>query len=280
MKKINFLLKIFFAVSIFISVIEPLAAVGKNVQYDGLPVKVVLFPFREAVISSIIDMRVKKYLFKEGESFAGNDLLVIFDDSIYKQRYDKAKAAYLEAKSGLDFAKKNLVRAKDLYDKGIQGLQELEKNQFEYEVSKSKLTFHAANMKLAELDLKACSMKAPFAGRIVKKLVQEHEFIRVGQPLLKIIDDNRLLAVMHLPSNLKNKIRIGQKMQVKIDETSSAHMGTVYEIAGEIDPGSRTFEIKVLIDNNTRKLAAGMSGRLEGKQLGRIAGIVGGGKRK
>jgi RND family efflux transporter MFP subunit len=225
-------------------------------------------------------MRVKKYLFKEGESFAGNELLVIFDDSIYKQKYDKAKAAYLEAKSGVDFANKNWVRAKDLYNKGIQGLQELEKSQFEYEVSKSKLTFHAANMKLAELDLKACRMKAPFAGRIVKKLVQEHEFIRVGQPLLKIIDDNRLLAVMHLPSKLKNKIRIGQEMQVKIDETGSAHMGTVYEIAGEIDPGSRTFEIKVLIDNNTRKLAAGMSGRLEGRQLGSIAGIVRSGEKK
>ena len=33
-------------------------------------------------------------------------------------------------------------------------------------------------------------------------------------------------------------------------------------ISGEIDPGSRTFEIKVLLDNRDRKLAAGMSGKL------------------
>ncbi len=170
---------------------------------------------------------------------------------------------------------KILSAQKDLFNKGDPGNAGTGKNQFEYEVSKSKLTFHAANMKLADLELKACRMKAPFSGRLIKKLVQEHEFIRVGQPLMKIIDDNRLLAVMHLPSKLKNKIRIGQKMQVKVDETGVLIPALYMKYPGEVDPSNRTFEIKVLIDNNARKLAAGMSGSLEKKQLGRIASVSG-----
>ncbi|MEA1926938.1 MAG: HlyD family efflux transporter periplasmic adaptor subunit, partial [Candidatus Auribacterota bacterium] len=103
----------------------------------------------------------------------------------------------------------------------------------------------------------------PFNGRLVEKLVNEYEYVRTGQPLMKIIDDNQLLAVMHLPSSEKNKIKLGQAMKIKIDETKTSHQGKIYKISGVIDPGSRTFEIKVLLDNKKGSLSAGMSGILE-----------------
>ena len=110
--------------------------------------------------------------------------------------------------------------------------------------------------------MKACRLVAPFAGRLIKKLVQEHEFVRASQQVINIIDDYQLLAVMHLPSSEINKVAIGKRMRVWIDETRTEHEGTINVISGEIDPGSRTFEIKVLLDNRDRKLAAGMSGKL------------------
>ena len=45
-----------------------------------------------------------------------------------------------------------------------------------------------------------------------------------------------------------------------------SHKGKIYKISGVIDPGSRTFEIKVLLDNSKGTLAAGMSGVLLKKQ--------------
>ena len=86
--------------------------------------------------------------------------------------------------------------------------------------------------------------------------------MRASQQVINIIDDYQLLAVMHLPSSEINKVAIGKKMRVWIDETRTEHEGTINVISGEIDPGSRTFEIKVLLDNRARKLAAGMSGKL------------------
>ena len=138
----------------------------------------------------------------------------------------------------------------------------LEKSELERDIAASKLNFSVANMKMAEIDLKACRLVAPFPGRLIKKLVQEHEFVRASQQVINIIDDYQLLAVMHLPSSEINKVAIGKRMRVWIDETRTEHEGTVNVISGEIDPGSRTFEIKVLIDNRDRKLAAGMSGKL------------------
>ncbi|MHB9139722.1 MAG: efflux RND transporter periplasmic adaptor subunit [Victivallaceae bacterium] len=233
-----------------------------EIQTEEYPTKVVIFPFRQAVISAEVDTAVKQYKFKEGECFKEGDVIAVLDDRVYLQKYEKAKSAQLEADAGMQFALKNFNRNEDLYKKGMQGMQDVEKSELEKDIATSKLNFSIANMKMAEIDLKACRLIAPFAGRLIKKQVQEHEFVRGSQPVISIIDDYQLLAVMHLPSSEMNKIAIGQSMRVWIDETRSEHEGSIYVISGEIDPGSRTFEIKVLIDNRKRKLAAGMSGKL------------------
>ena len=244
--------------------IAPLNASAADdiIQAAEYPTKVVIFPFRQAVISAEVDTAVKQYNFKEGDCFREGDVIALLEDKIYLQKYEKAKSAQLEAEASMQFALKNFKRNEEMYQKGIQGMQDLEKSELERDIATSKLNFSVANMKMAEIDLKACRLVAPFAGRLIKKMVQEHEFVRASQQVINIIDDYQLLAVMHLPSSEINKVAIGKSMRVWFDETRTEHEGTVNVISGEIDPGSRTFEIKVLIDNRDRKLAAGMSGKL------------------
>jgi RND family efflux transporter MFP subunit len=203
-----------------------------------------------------------KYYFKEGEKFPSGKTLAELDKTVYKQQLLKIEASLKEAKAGLTFAKKNYERTKGLFEKGIQGHQEIERAQLELEIAEAKFLSAKANYIVAERNLELCDVKAPFNGRLVEKLVNEFEYVRTGQPLVKIIDDNQLLAVMHLPSSEKNIIKLGQEMKIKIDETGSTHKGKIYKISGVIDPGSRTFEIKVLVDNENGSLSAGMSGIL------------------
>jgi membrane fusion protein, multidrug efflux system len=225
-------------------------------------VKIVLFPFRQAVLSSMVESAVRSHKFKEGERFNSGDMLIDLNDDTFKERLIKAKSACIESRAGVAFAEKNLVRTRDLHKRGLQGLQDVERSELELDVANSKQMFQDANLKLAEQDLNSCHITAPFSGRLVKKLLQEHEFVKVGQALIEIIDDNQLLAVMHLPSLERNRVKIGESQSVQVDETKTIHAGTVYEIGGEIDYGSRTFEIKLLIDNRDGALSAGMSGHL------------------
>ncbi|MFZ2656280.1 MAG: efflux RND transporter periplasmic adaptor subunit [Victivallales bacterium] len=235
---------------------------GENQETEVFQTKIVIFPFRAATLSSMVETAIRIHKFKEGEKFNKGDMLVELDDDAFKQRLIKAKSACIEAKAGVSFADKNLSRTKDLYKRGLQGLQDVEKNELELDVSNSKMMYQDANLELAKEDLDNCHIAAPFSGRVVKKMLQEHEFVRVGQQMLQIIDDNQLLAVMHLPSSERNNIKIGETLNVQVDETRTVHAGSVYEIAGEIDAGSRTFEIKLLIDNKDGALTAGMTGIL------------------
>ncbi|OGV59170.1 MAG: hypothetical protein A2X45_10875 [Lentisphaerae bacterium GWF2_50_93] len=235
---------------------------GEDQDDGGFQTKIVLFPFKAAILSSMVETAIRTHKFKEGEKFNKDDMLVELDDNAFKQRLIKAKSACIEARAGVSFAEKNITRTKDLYKRGLQGLQDVEKNELELDIANSKLMYQDANLELAKEDLGNCHIAAPFSGRVVKKMLQEHEFVRVGQQLLQIIDDNQLLAVMHLPSSERNNIKIGETLKIQVDETKTVHSGSVYEIAGEIDAGSRTFEIKVLIDNKDCALTAGMTGRL------------------
>ncbi len=262
------------------ALVWPHFAVGQNSQENvlntnswmqgsfSMPVKAVLFPIRQAIISAEVDSQVTSYKFKEGATFNKGELLVTLNDSSYLQRLEKAKAAVVEARAGLDYAKKTLERNQELYGKDLTGLQELEKSELEVAVNLSKVSFNEANLKMAELDLAACKVTAPFSGRIVRKFVQEFEFVRYGIQLVSIIDDSRILAVMHLPSVDKQNLKIDQEMKIKIDENGSIHIGKVYEISAEADPASRTFEVKVVLDNAGRQLSSGWSGQLvkEAKQ--------------
>ncbi len=240
---------------------------GLHAEDAKLPVtnsspRTVLMPIREAVISSLVEARLNLHKFKEGERFKEGDILCEIDEQVFRQRFVKGESELKEARAALIFAERNLERTKLLHSRGMQGLQDVEKSEFEFETAKSKLSFHEANMKLAEQDLASCRIKAPFSGRLVKVLIQEHEFVRTGQPLLQIIDDNFLLAVVHLPSSDMESVKIGQSMEVSVDETGTVHTGKVDVISGEIDSASRTFEVKILVDNSEGKLSAGMSGRL------------------
>ena len=231
---------------------------------DPLTAKVVLFPFRQATISSRVESTLESYHYKIGDAFETDAVLLQLDDAIYKQQLEKAAAALAEAQSSYDFSVSNVKRAEELLAKGVGGQQELEQAQLELEVNTSKLQFHQANYQLAQRDLDACKIVAPFAGRLIRKALQEHEFVRAGQPLLYIIDDRQLLAILYLPSQLKNQVKIGQEIEITVEETHTTHRAVVYEIAGEVDFNSRTFEIRALLPNRDGKLAAGMSGYLSG----------------
>ena len=229
---------------------------------EYMDTKIVLFPIQESTVSSLVDSFIYSFNFKEGQEFQKGDILVKLDKKLYQQFCNKTKAELSGASASYKYAesiyKYNII----LFQKNAISSQELEKSELDKIQAYSNYQQAKANMFISDLKLKSCSIKAPFAGRITNKEINEYDYVRTGQPILKIINDNQLLAIMNLPSSYLNKIKHGMEIKFKIDETGNDCIGKIYEIAGSINPSSRTFEIKAIIDNKDRKLLAGMSGKL------------------
>ena len=224
--------------------------------------RTVLFPLRHAVLSSQVESSIDRHHHQEGEAFQEGDVLIQFDDSAIRQHLLRSQASTREAEAGLEYARKNRETVADLFKKGLQGQQEMDRANLEVEVAEARLLGMQATQKLNEKELADCTIRAPFSGRVVRRLAQEHEFVRVGQQVLQILDDRTLLAALHVDSALRNRVKIGENRRIRIDETGTVHTGKITQISAEVDSGSRTFEIKISLDNADGRLAAGMSGVL------------------
>ena len=240
------------------------------VDFEQMPIKVILFPFRKAVISATVDGVVEKHSFREGKSFRKGDLLVSIVAVEYREKLAKAKATCEELKKNRDFLEQLYKGNQKLREKGMFSRMELKKNKTDLDIATARLKAAEAEKKLAERKVDACRITAPFKGRIEEILIQEYEFVRNSEKIISIIDDNRLLAIMHLPEKYNSIIRIGQQLSLKIPSSNKVYNGKVFEKAARINHRSRTFQVKLVLDNSNGELTAGMSGVLISRPEGKV----------
>lgn len=209
-------------------------------------VKVVLFPFREAIIASRIDSSTGAYKYRQGEPFPSGAVLTELESENYVIKLQQAQ-------NQLEFSRVTYEDKKELRKENFTSDFELKKSEYEYRTAES-------NLKIAQLNLSYCKIRAPFAGKIVEVITREYETVRPGQQLLRIIDDNSLLAVMNIP--LAKVQPVGSVMTIRVQDGSKVQ-GTIYEISPQADHRTGTVRIRVLIDNKKGKLRAGMTGELD-----------------
>lgn len=240
---------------------------GTPVIYDSLRPDVVLFPFEEAVIASTVDGNVTGYNYRPGEKFEKGATIASIDIRNYSELYAKADASCREAEKNSMFLKTLYESNEKLAKKGMFSELELARNKLDMEVSVIRVQSAAADKKLAALKVEGCRIKAPYSGRLESIQVRENEFVKAGQPMLTIINDSQLLAVTNLTDSMIMKIRKGGTLKFRIRQMDIVCEGKVFEISAKIDHRSRTFEVKMLIDNQNGKLTAGMSGVMESQTV-------------
>jgi membrane fusion protein (multidrug efflux system) len=104
------------------------------------------------------------------------------------------------------------------------------------------------------------SIVAPFAGRIVERLV--HPGALVGPttgPLFRLEQVSRLRLVLPVPENNMGVITIGRTLEFRVP----AHPGRTFSAklarsAGSLDPKTRTMSVEGDVDNSDGLLAPGM----------------------
>ena len=212
----------------------------------GGPVKAVLFPFRETILSARVESTLTEYKFRIGEKFEKGAVLTGLNDTVYSLKFkqrteqrDFAKAVYNDKKE---------LRANNY-------TSDLELNKAEFEFNMTSLACDEARF-----DLESCQITAPFAGKLAEIITKEYETVRPGQQIGRIIDDHALLAVMNVPQ--KRLPAPGAQVKIVLDGSKQQVTGKVYEISPQADHRTGTVRIRVIIDNSRGTLRPGLTGEL------------------
>ena len=203
---------------------------------------------QEAILSSELAARIENIAVKEMERFNKGDLLIQFDCSLYEAQKDVVSAnsnsALIKLKSD-----EQMLQMRSI------GKYELELSISEYEKAKSEL-------RIAELNVERCQIKAPFDGAVEEVIVNTYETIQPQVELMKIIQTDILELEMVVSSEWVSWLKIGHPIKVYIDEIQKEFNASISGIGANVDAVSQTIQLKGTITDASPALLPGMSGRV------------------
>ena len=209
----------------------------------------------QATLASQVQGRISRLPVKEGQRFKKGALLVALDCSKYEAELASAQAEYRGKKKTYE----NNV--------GLSAHQAV--GQLELEVSQAEADKAFAAVKAAQINVSGCTVLAPFSGRVVKTIVNEHENVFPNDQLISLLDDSVLEIELILPSKSLAWLKVGTPFEYTVDETGRQYSAVVQDIGANVDPASQTVKVKGLFQTKPEQVLSGMSGTVSFPELSR-----------
>ena len=209
-------------------------------------VRVLIQSERETVLSSQMQGKVKMVNAQLGSRFSAGTVLVALDCDEHEARLRSSDAELIAAEA-------NFKAKKGLFE--LSSASELEV--VEAEAAKNRA---AAQVDLHRTQVRYCLVRAPFSGMAAKIRVKPHENVTVNQPLIDIVDQSKLKAQLHVPSNALPYMSSDAVFKIRVDETGQVYDARLNRTNSRVDAASQTIEIEATILTPSVKLTSGMSG--------------------
>ncbi|MCX7096466.1 MAG: efflux RND transporter periplasmic adaptor subunit [Methylococcales bacterium] len=204
---------------------------------------------QSTLISSEMNARISQLKLHDGERFSAGQVLVSFHCTLEQAQLSKAQASFDKKLKTFEVDQ----RLASLHS--IGGL--------ELAVAKAETEEAKADVRVAEAVLERCEIKAPFAGKVADVIARPFQSVRIGDPLIEILDDKTLEIEFMAPSRALLKLKPGKHFQITLDETAQTYQAEITRLGGKVDPVSQTIKVYGRILGKSDDLLPGMSGAVE-----------------
>lgn len=216
----------------------------------------------EIEFSPRIVARVKQVSRRSGDSVKKGELLIKLDQIDLEQIVARAKERVSGAQAVLALADSSYKRTKQLFDKNVTSLKQLEIDEKNQKSATSELAAAEHSLKEAQENLSFANIISPIDGIISERFADPGDLASPGKILMTIFDPQRLMLYVPVRESLVTSIKIGDSVDFHVAALNKSFRGDVREIVPSVDPGSRTFLVKICIDK-ANGLMPGMFGSLK-----------------
>ena len=172
------------------------------------------------------------------------------EGAISREQLEEAKGAAASLQARLNEAQSELARL----EAGTRP-ERIEAQQ----ASIQELDANIANIKL-ELDKSI--LKAPFAGTISQRQVDEGAVVSAGQSIFRLVEDRVLEAHIGIPTDRSGQIKVGETLAVNIGK--DVHQAKVVSLLPELDADTRTLTAVLSLEQKSdRRIFPGQIARLQ-----------------
>jgi RND family efflux transporter MFP subunit len=205
----------------------------------------------ETYLSFLSGGIIQKLFVKEGDKVRKGQLLATLDLTL-------VKATVSQAKLGLEKAKRDLDRAKNLQKEGFATLEQMQNAQTAFDVAQEQLQSALFNLKYAEI-------RAVSNGFILKKMANQGQLVSSGTPVFQTngAGSNSFKLKVGVSDRQWSQIKIGDEATVQADVFKNRTLhAKVSRKSESIDPYSGTFTVELeLVGKLPEGLASGVFGK-------------------
>ncbi len=187
----------------------------------------------------------------EGARAAAGEVLAVLDPTDFRLSAERARASLAVAEANQAHARVEKERADNLLKTG--GITDKDRLAAEVnlQVADAGLGQARAETSIANQQLARTEVKAPFSGRVAKRMVDPGAMLASGTPLFTFVDDSVLEFRASAPSTQYGKVRVGSPVKVSVDSMPGLGVtGRVVRIAPLVDDRSRSFDTVVEVPGN------------------------------
>lgn len=186
---------------------------------------------------------IQSISFKEGAHVRKNDLLLKINDEDLRAQLKKTELQIQLATDQAD-------RQKRLFETDNSSKEQ-------YDVAVNTLATLKADRENLAASIRKREIRAPFDGIIGLRYVSEGSYISPTTRIASIQKINPLKVDFAIPEKYAGKVRVGDLVKFHSDETSKEFMGRVYAVEPEIEPTTRTVQLRALCDNKGETIFPG-----------------------
>jgi len=219
---------------------------GAGLAQEVDAVRAQLTAQRSATLSAGVSGVLLRFPAKEGEEIAANAIIAVVDCSSQAAQRRVAEARLGGARSKLRVNE----RLAELNSVG----------QLEVDLARAEAAMATAEIAAIDVTLRKCEARAPFAGVVVARLANQHQFVKEGEPLLELVDQSSLEVELVAPARWLKWLRPGVPFDLHVEDLDVTAPGKVVRLGGRVDPIAQTVRVIGVLDSAPRGLLPGMSG--------------------
>jgi cobalt-zinc-cadmium efflux system membrane fusion protein len=213
---------------------------------------------RAATVAPRTEGRVVRVLADLGESVRQGQTLALIESADVGQ----TRGEIASAQARMDVAKKNYEREKRLFEEKISSEKEMLEAEGEYRVALAD--YNSALARLRSVGAGAgqgatYALVAPVGGVVVERSARPGEVVGPEKNLFTVADLTHLWITTDVYESDLARVRKGAQATVTPRALGSASFpGKVTYAGGVVDPESRTFKVRVEVENESGRLRPGM----------------------
>ena len=227
----------------------------RTLTYSG-----VVRPRIESALGFRVTGKITERSVNVGDTVAVDEPIARLDETDLRLAENAARAAVAAARSRRDVAADNLERAKVLLPKVVISQAAYDTRRNELDAAVASLESTEAQLRQAVNAVSYATLKADKAGIVTGVNAEPGQVVNAGQPIVTLAEAGETEIAVAVPEQDAGRLQIGQWAKVTLWAGPRLSVdGRIREIAGQAEPASRTYPVRISVTAPPQAMRLGMT---------------------